>query len=329
MILRIGKIVLAALAVLVVIVFLANASWLWGRSGHPTLLAHRGVAQQFSRDGLDRQTCTAAQMLPPTHEFIENTLPSIREAFELGADVVEIDIHPTTDGEFAVFHDWTLECRTNGQGVTREQPMSLLRTLDIGYGYTADGGQTFPFRGRFVGAMPTLGEVLRAFPTQRFLINVKSNDSEESDLLAVYLNNHAADWDRLLFYGGEAPMARLQNVVPSARTVSRSTMKRCVVGYLAVGWFGQVPSACENTAIFVPVNYRLLLWGWPNLFVDRMRAANTDVFVVGPLNSETDTSGVTSIDDPAVVDSFIDGFSGGIATDRIDVVGPHLRPEDR
>ena len=99
-----------------------------------TLLAHRGVAQQFDRAGLTNETCTAARMLPPTHGYLENTIDSIRAAFEYGAHMVELDIHPTADGEFAVFHDWRLECRTDGSGVTRERSMAYLRTLDIGHG---------------------------------------------------------------------------------------------------------------------------------------------------------------------------------------------------
>ena len=144
--------------------FLFNASFLAQPSGELTLLAHRGVHQDFPRENLDNDTCTATRIYPVGHAYIENTLPSIQAAFDAGADMVEIDIHPTTDGEFAIFHDWTLECRTNGEGVTREQNMAYLRTLDLGYGYTADGGQTFPLRGQGVGMMPTLQEVLGAFP---------------------------------------------------------------------------------------------------------------------------------------------------------------------
>ena len=88
----------------------------------------------------------------------------MRAGFAAGADIVELDVHPTTDGEFAVFHDWTLDCRTDGQGVTREHSMAYLKKLDIGHGYTADGGKTFPFRGKGIGLMPTLAEVLEAFP---------------------------------------------------------------------------------------------------------------------------------------------------------------------
>lgn len=121
----------------------------WPRSLPPkpltfTLIAHRGVSQTFPLDNLQNDTCTAKIINPPTHSFLENTISSIRAAFNSGADLVEIDIHPTTDHHLAVFHDWTVDCRTNGQGVTHEQSMQTLKQLDIGYGYNADGGQTHP-----------------------------------------------------------------------------------------------------------------------------------------------------------------------------------------
>jgi len=147
-------------------------------------------------------------MLPPTHGFLENTLASMQASFDAGADIVEIDVQATTDGQFAVFHDWTLECRTNGHGVTREQSMAQLRTLDVGYGYTADDGRSFPFRGTGVGLMPTLDEVLTAFPGRRLLINVKSNDASEGASLAASLVGRSdRELRQLMAYGGDKPMA--------------------------------------------------------------------------------------------------------------------------
>ena len=151
----------AAIVVFAAAIYVNNTNHLAAhRDGKPVLLAHRGIAQRFDERELKNDTCTAARMLPPSHEYLENTISSMRAGFAAGADVVELDVHPTTDGEFAVFHDWTLDCRTDGQGVTREHSMAYLKKLDIGYGYTADGGKTFPFRGKGIGLMPTLGEVL-------------------------------------------------------------------------------------------------------------------------------------------------------------------------
>lgn len=177
------------LAALAAFIFLNNTNVFSTRPlGKPILLAHRGVAQRFDPVGVTSDTCTASRMLPPKHGYLENTVRSMRASFEAGADIVELDVHPTTDGQFAVFHDWTLDCRTDGYGVTREHSMAELKKLDVGYGYTADGGNTYPFRGKGVGLMPTLTEVLQAFPDRRFLINVKSNDPEEGTKLATVLN---------------------------------------------------------------------------------------------------------------------------------------------
>jgi glycerophosphoryl diester phosphodiesterase len=132
------------------IIIVAGAIWLnnttlWtSPEAKPTLLAHRGLAQTFSAAGLTATTCTAARIFQPEHAFIENTLPSMRAAFADGADIVELDIHPTSDGQVAVLHGWTLDCRTDGHGVTREHTLADLKTLDVGYRYTPDGGKTFP-----------------------------------------------------------------------------------------------------------------------------------------------------------------------------------------
>lgn len=317
-------IALGALALVGAGLFIVNASVFARPSGELTLLAHRGVSQRFAREGLTNETCTATRLLPITHGFLENTLPSMRAAFEAGADIVEIDIHPTTDGEFAVFHDWTVDCRTDGHGVTREHTMAELRALDIGYGYTADGGRSFPFRGQGASQMPTLREVLAAFPEARFLVNFKSNDPGEADALLTYLDaTPGANLARLSFYGS-APADRLREVRPDWRIVSRASLMRCARDYLITGWFGATPDPCRNTILFVPANYGWLAWGWPNRFLARMQAANTEVFVVAPIR-RGERPGVNGVDDAATFAQVPRGWRGGVTTDAIEVIGPLAR----
>ena len=86
-----------------------------------TLVAHRGLAQTYHREDLDNETCTATRIYPPQHPYLENTIASMQAAFDAGADIVEFDVHPTTDGAFAVFHDWTVDCRTQGIQIKRKQ----------------------------------------------------------------------------------------------------------------------------------------------------------------------------------------------------------------
>ncbi len=286
------------------------------------LLAHKAVGQAYNLEGVGNDDCTATRMLPPRHAFLENTIPSIAEAFKLGADRVEIDIHPTTDGQFAVFHDWTLDCRTNGTGQTRDQSMANLKTLDVGFGYTSDKGITFPFRGKGVGMMPSLAEVLAAFPNKKFFINMKSNDPNEGKLLAEFLKPiPETQLSNLAVFGGIEPISVLQNTMPAIQTMSRTKFKSCIATYAALGWSGFVPRACRNTLVFVPINIGPWLWGWPHLFQQRMEAHGSFVYVMAP------TSGGFSrgIDTAEALATLPDNYRGGISTDAIDIITPLLK----
>src|SRR5262249_49861884 len=158
-----------------------------------------------------------------------------------------------------------------------------LKALDIGYGYTADGGMTFPFRGKGVGLMPSLDEVLAAFPDKRFLVHMKSRDAEEGRKLAARLGQLSEDQRaRLAVYGGNEPGEALREALPGVRAMSRNSFQNCALTYLGVGWTGVVPASCRNTILLVPINYAWVAWGWPNRFLARMRDAGTEVYAIGP-----------------------------------------------
>lgn len=171
----------------IVFIYLNNSSLLTDKQNNqPTLLAHRGVAQTFEIKGLEWDTCTAEVIYEPEHPYLENTIPSIEAAFAAGADRVELDVQRTKDNQFAVFHDHSLECRTNGSGSLEDYTMEELKQLDVGYGYTADEGKSHPFRGKGKGLMPSLTEVLTKFPNHSLLIHIKSEHDTDGELLAEY-----------------------------------------------------------------------------------------------------------------------------------------------
>jgi glycerophosphoryl diester phosphodiesterase len=321
---RARTLVLGAAAVVALGLYAMNNSWSARPEGSLTVLAHRGVHQTYGKQGLTRDSCTATHIKPPTNGFIENTLPSMREAFRLGADAVEFDVHPTTDGEFAVFHDWTLDCRTDGRGVTREQTMARLRTLDVGYGYTADGGRTHPFRGKGVGLMPTLAEVMTAFPGKGFQINIKSNDPREAEKLDAYLRDRGLDARKVTIFGGDRPVRRMRMLRPDMIATSKPDAKRCLKDYLLTGWTGRTPTSCRNAIVTAPEGLRVILWGWPNRFLDRMHRAGSEVYLAGPVTWSVQS--VEGVDSPVSASRIPRGWRGGVQTDRIEVVGPLLRP---
>lgn len=323
--------IVGGIVAFIVITHAINASFWSSYRAQTILLAHRGMAQTYHRENLERDTCTATRIDEPEHPYLENTIASMRAAFAMGADIVEFDIHPTTDRQFAVFHDWTLDCRTEGKGVTREQSMAYMKTLDIGHGYTADGGRTFPFRGTGVGLMPTMDEVLTTFPDQRFLINIKSRDPKEGERLATrLLQLSESQRERLAVYGGHEPVQVIKSRIPGFIAMSKPSLKDCLLGYMGTGWTGHMPDSCRNTIVIVPSNVAPLLWGWPNRFLERLHAANTQVFIAGPVDMSLRQSDSSGIDNPPQIRALPRDFSGGIWTNRMDRVGAHFgRPSTR
>ncbi len=319
---------LLALSGLAGFVFVNNTNLLaTARDGKPTLLAHRGMAQRYEPAGITNETCTATRILHPRHEFLENTIASMTAAFAAGADIVEFDIHPTTDGQFAVFHDWTLDCRTNGTGVTREHAMADLRALDIGHGYTADGGKTYPFRGKGFGLMPTLAEVLATFPDRRLMINVKSNDPAEGRQLAGVLATLPPERRKsLIVYGGDRPVQEVKALLPDITIFSRETLETCLLRYIGYGWTGLLPAACRDTTLLVPINIAPWLWGWPDKFLNRVEGADTEVFVVGPFQKGDGTAGLDSLED---LERLPSGYTGGLWTNEIGLIAERLRAQGR
>ncbi len=131
--------------------------------GAPLLIAHRGGGA-----------------LRP-----EETLPAFANAAALHADVLELDVHATADGEVVCIHDDTVDRTTNGRGAVRGLTLAGIRALDAGYRFTTDGGATFPYRGAGV-TVPTLAEVLAAHPAAWFSIEIKQVEPDIVDeVLAV------------------------------------------------------------------------------------------------------------------------------------------------
>jgi glycerophosphoryl diester phosphodiesterase len=319
------KKILLGLVAFAAIVYVWNASWrVAPPEGAIELIAHRGVHQTFGRAGLDNDTCTAERIDPPTHDYLENTLPAMGAAFAAGADIVELDVHPTTDGQFAVLHDWTVDCRTEGTGETRSHDMAYLKTLDIGYGYTADNGTTYPFRGKGVGMMPELKEVLATYPDRQFLINFKSREAREGEMLAALATAHP-EWRAAMWgaYGGDEPTFRAAAEMPGLHVWSRRGLVDCLLQYEGLGWTGYVPEACRNTLVLLPINAAPFVWGWPNLFLARLQEAGSQVILLGPYSAGD--PGTAGIDTPELLGQVPDSFTGYIWTNKIESIGPLTR----
>jgi glycerophosphoryl diester phosphodiesterase len=106
----------------------------------------------------------------------ENTLPAIRKAIEIGADLIEIDIRETADGQLVLMHDATVDRTTTGRGRVRDLTLEEIRRLEI---RTSAGSAT---------RVPTLREALDAMRG-----NIDCDlDFKEGDLNALVAEVRAA-----------------------------------------------------------------------------------------------------------------------------------------
>ncbi len=107
----------------------------------------------------------------------ENTMHAFQRASEAGVDVLEMDLRSTRDGVLVVIHDQSVDRTTNGTGDVTSFSLAELQELDAGYWWSANEGQTYPYRDTGV-VIPTFQSVLEAFPQTRLVVELKETGTE-------------------------------------------------------------------------------------------------------------------------------------------------------
>ena len=135
-------------------------------------------------------------------EFPSNTLYAFKRSVRAGADMLELDVGVTKDDRIVVAHDTTLDRTTSGTGTIESRTLRQIRRLDAAYWF-AKGGEdayahdrarkAYRFRGIATGKrtppkgfkrrdfrVPTLQEVLKAFPRTPINIEIKGRTPDEA-----------------------------------------------------------------------------------------------------------------------------------------------------
>jgi glycerophosphoryl diester phosphodiesterase len=95
-------------------------------------------------------------------------------AVELGSDVLEGDIHTTSDGHLVLIHDETVDRTTDGMGEVDDMTLARLQSLDAGYYWTEDG-ETHPYRGQGLTII-TVRELFEKYPYLLYVLEIKKTD---------------------------------------------------------------------------------------------------------------------------------------------------------
>jgi glycerophosphoryl diester phosphodiesterase len=231
----------------------------------PIVVAHRGLA-------LDKP---------------ENTLPAFQAAIDVGADMLETDVHVSADGVVVVAHDHDLSRLSGRTDSIASLTYSQLRNIDLGGAH-----------------LPTLAELLGEFPEAPFSIDVKA-DGAEAAVAEVIRAARAEDRVMVASFSERRRVTTLQSTPGAA---SAGTTRHVVSAYIASrlaqpSWARRELRGID--ALFVPQKAL-------GLRLDTKRFA-ADLASVGVV------LGIWTINDPVVMREMWSNGVRAIVTDRTDL----------
>ncbi len=139
-----------------------------------TIIAHRGASAYYP----------------------ENTLVAFAGAITMAADMVELDVQLTADGEVVVFHDEKINRCTNGKGAIADYTLARLKKLDAGSWFAEN----------YAGVrVPTLAEVLKLCQN-KIAVNIEIKTEAVTDKISggieekcLKVVNHIGMRDHVVF----------------------------------------------------------------------------------------------------------------------------------
>jgi glycerophosphoryl diester phosphodiesterase len=143
----------------------------------------------------------------------ENTLASFSSALEVGAEIVELDVHLTADGQVVVIHDPSVDRTTDGMGLVADLSLAEIRGLSAGYASR--------FGASYAGErVPLLAEALSLLEGRsRVLIELKyeavNQEAEGVEALAIAVVRRARMASDVAFISFDRPaLLRCRELCP-------------------------------------------------------------------------------------------------------------------
>jgi glycerophosphoryl diester phosphodiesterase len=239
-------------------------------AGTVIAMAHRGGARHPELRGL------------------ENTRHAFEHAVALGYRHLETDVHVTSDGHLVAFHDAVLDRVTDRVG-----PVARTRAADLALARI--GGEH---------AVPSMAELLGAFPECRFNIDLKSPAAVRP---LVELLDRTGAHDRVLVGSFSLGSLRLFRSLTGGR-VATSAAPAEVAAFLTLPLprLARLVTRGRVAALQVPVR--------------RGRLRIVDAALVRRAHAAGAHVHVWTVDEPAEMDRLVDLGVDGLITDRTDLL---------
>ena len=136
----------------------------------------------------------------------ENSIAAIKSAISIGADMVEIDIQKTKDGDFVLMHDNNIDRTTNGKGYISNYTVKELKNFRLRYNDGKLSNET----------IPTLKEALSACKG-KILVNIDKGENYLSDIEPIIketeMENHIVLKGRSSVNDTKEKLSRYKNII--------------------------------------------------------------------------------------------------------------------
>ncbi len=232
----------------------------------------------------------------------ENTLPAFAAALEDGANALELDVHRTADGHFVVAHDPHGHRTARAAGHIRELSLREILSWNVAKGTNGSGLEPH--------AVPTLEEVLGAFPGVPMSIDLKPDDPSAVAPLLEVVARHGAEERVTLASFSTRVVRRMRGLGYPGRT-TLSKLEVALVRFLPATVARRFVT---GDAAHIPVQHGIVRLDRPP-FIERCRALGlrVDYWVV---------------DDPDEARRLLDLGATGIMSDDPGVIAPVFRDRD-
>lgn len=154
-------------------------------------------------------------------QWPEETVHACAQALKLGADVLEVDVRASHDGELVLMHDETVDRTTNGRGPVSDFTLAQLKELDAGYEWERGGCEPLPCRGRGL-RVATLKEVFEAFPDARLNIEIKQSSPSVVAPLCKLIRDYGREEKVLVASFSDGVLREFRRECPEVATSAAS-----------------------------------------------------------------------------------------------------------
>jgi glycerophosphoryl diester phosphodiesterase len=240
-----------------------------------------------------------------------NTMYAFENAVEIGADVLEMDVHITKDSHIVLMHDGEVDRTTDGTGMVEELTLAELQQLDAAYRWSNDGGKTFPYRGQGI-QVPTLDTVFQNFAQMRYVIEIKLTQNRMDQPLCDLIRTHNLQDKVMIASFHDEALGHFRETCPEVATsASRTEVRNFVLlgkaflsGLLAPQYQSLQPPYDPKESMNIPI-----------MTARFIREAHAKNVKVEPW----------TVDDPELMKQYIEWGVDGIMTDRPDLMIKVLR----